>query len=429
MALTIDSKPAFAQKLTEMGLNDLVPKFTELCWSTFGDFGFASSAPPGTNPDLFEKEVLQPLLGEDRKLSAKIRRLYAISYAIAVSEAERASGNEPDKPLTMNAAERESRREVLAKRLTGFALAGPSDPAHRLIDRMATILTKGEIKYVDWSKCAERSQEIVDVPDVACLKMSKDGFVQQAFLPHDPAADTSTDLLLDLALRRRSLAADIAGLCSFEAMDAWTEVLKAAYLAPPPPGFSRVTLQQLKQADEELWRLCAVSCRTGCGMPPGETRTSFEKAWKECMFDYGVRLRLQPSRSSSGSSSSTSSSFAPAPPHARGDGNQKLLNQIANMQSQIENLKRKRDDMGSSGSKGGGKGKSKKGGGKKQFRVKQAPKELQGKTLQTLSGDNICYAFNLGGCADAAPGERCPRGWHICAQPGCGKPHGMQQNH
>ena len=62
MVLTIDSKPAFAQKLAEMGLNDLVPKFTELCWLTFGDFGFACHEGPGCTQEVFQKTVLTPLL-------------------------------------------------------------------------------------------------------------------------------------------------------------------------------------------------------------------------------------------------------------------------------------------------------------------------------------------------------------------------------
>ena len=34
-----------------------------------------------------------------------------------------------------------------------------------------------------------------------------------------------------------------------------------------------------------------------------------------------------------------------------------------------------------------------------------------------------CFAYNLDGCTDAAPGEACSRGWHLCAKKGCDKPH------
>ena len=41
----------------------------------------------------------------------------------------------------------------------------------------------------------------------------------------------------------------------------------------------------------------------------------------------------------------------------------------------------------------------------------------------------LCWAFNLpGGCNKVAPGSACDRGLHLCAEPGCQKPHSMQQH-
>jgi len=426
---TVDSKAAFEQRLTDLELQDLLPKFTELKWLTFGDFGFASSAPPGGDAATFEAEVLKPLLGEQRVLAAKVRRLYAQSYALAIAETEHATTGD-DKPVAMNAAEREARRALLSERLSGFSLAGANDPSNKLIDRMAAILLKSEVRYVEWSKCSERSQELVDIPDVTALKVGKDGLVHQAFIPHDPSADCSTDLLLDLCWRRRALAADVAGLCSYECMHNWHEVMKAEYLRAPPAGFGRVTLAQCKAADEEVWRLVAASCRTGVGKKPGAIRTRFEEAFNEATRDFGVRLRMQPLPRGS-SSSASSSSFPPAPPgQPRPDRElQTLRNQLNQAREQNSNLKRKMSttsgvNLVQDWKKGKGKGK-----GKKDNRPRQAPAELRGKQLTTSNGDNICYSFNLGGCPDAAPGERCPKGWHVCAEPGCGKAHPIRGNH
>ena len=35
-------------------------------------------------------------------------------------------------------------------------------------------------------------------------------------------------------------------------------------------------------------------------------------------------------------------------------------------------------------------------------------------------GEPICYNWNLPkGCTAAAAGQKCPRGWHVCAAAGC----------
>ena len=32
----------------------------------------------------------------------------------------------------------------------------------------------------------------------------------------------------------------------------------------------------------------------------------------------------------------------------------------------------------------------------------------------------LCWDFNLSTCSNAAAGEQCPKGWHLCAAKGCG---------
>ena len=73
----------------------------------------------------------------------------------------------------------------------------------------------------------------------------------------------------------------------------------------------------------------------------------------------------------------------------------------------------------SSNSKGRSKGKKGKRG-----RGPNIPKGLIGKSLQTQSGERLCWAYNLEqGCKEAQPGERCQRGYHWCAKPNCNKAH------
>ena len=203
MAATVDSKAAFAARLSALELTVLAPKFAENGWETFGDFGFASTSPPGGDPAIFQTEVLDKLLTpETANKAAKVRRLFAQAYAIAVQEMQSIVSSEPDNPVTMNPSEREARRKVLTERISGFEVTGASDPSFRLIDRCATILARGEVKYISWDKCTERGQELVDVPDVRALRIDRDGFVTSTAKDHDPDADLSSDLLLDLREER-----------------------------------------------------------------------------------------------------------------------------------------------------------------------------------------------------------------------------------
>ena len=72
-----------------------------------------------------------------------------------------------------------------------------------------------------------------------------------------------------------------------------------------------------------------------------------------------------------------------------------------------------------------GKGKGKRAGGKK-GRGPNVPKALIGKSLQTQSGERICWPFKMeSGCSEARPGEKCSRGLHVCCEPNCQKPHSL----
>ena len=74
--------------------------------------------------------------------------------------------------------------------------------------------------------------------------------------------------------------------------------------------------------------------------------------------------------------------------------------------------------------KGGGRN---KGGGKGSG--PRLPPALIGKDLKTPDGRNICFGFNLPeGCRNAEPGKSCPRGAHVCCEPGCYKAHSLCQH-
>ena len=56
------------------------------------------------------------------------------------------------------------------------------------------------------------------------------------------------------------------------------------------------------------------------------------------------------------------------------------------------------------------------------------PKELRGKYHRTSAGEPLCFGYNTSqGCphTDIKPGQRCPKGWHLCMEPKCQQAHGL----
>ena len=378
------SKTAFAQAMVDFGLLDpqVRSKFSEFGWDTYNDFAFATSDPAGRDATAFQKEVLDVVLPDDgskKHLIPKLRRLYAQAYVFATKAmTDEAEPKSIQEVVPMHPADRTTRTQKLRDRITGWSLSGMNLPSQALIDKFATMLSKGNVKYIAWEKCTSKEQEMLDEPDVKGLRITQDGLLLQ-----DVAKDMKTDLagefLWDFALRRRACAGDVSGLITYEAQNEWQELLKSFYLKSPPPGHRRVSWAQLRNADVELWTQVALACEDGTkGDNPDVT--AFEKAWREKMNDQHVRACLQflPGApvSSTSSSSDRPGVTLTAGPGASSDSAEvaKLKRRLDQQDVQINNLKRQ---------KGKGKGKDKGKKGKKQHR---APRDLGGRNAMTPNG-------------------------------------------
>ena len=86
------------------------------------------------------------------------------------------------------------------------------------------------------------------------------------------SADLRSDPLLQCAFRRRSIAFEMADLASYESMELVTDLFLRELMRAPPPGFSKVTLDQLLRPDRELFFELGHRCRTGVRRMPGGRR-------------------------------------------------------------------------------------------------------------------------------------------------------------
>ena len=57
------------------------------------------------------------------------------------------------------------------------------------------------------------------------------------------------------------------------------------------------------------------------------------------------------------------------------------------------------------------------------------PLELRSEWHRNAQGEPLCFGYNTAKQCDLAKdGERCSKGWHLCAEPKCLQPHGLLQH-
>eukprot|EP00971_Amphidinium_carterae_P243427 4833640-Amphidinium_carterae.1 len=73
--------------------------------------------------------------------------------------------------------------------------------------------TENSLRYIEWSRCARREQEVAAEPRDPVLTFDpKTGVLKQGVGQSALQSDLSTDLLLCFALRRRGLALEQANI-------------------------------------------------------------------------------------------------------------------------------------------------------------------------------------------------------------------------
>ena len=312
---------------------------------------------------------------------------------------QRVEKSDDSVPVTLNGAERETRLQAQKARLGGLSFQGEEEVAHDSYNLVYVMIQKDDLVWLSPEKFGTRRSEF------SAKKQGKELIIDGSGLAIKEKQTTTvcslaTDLDLVMALRRRALAFDLIGVATFNTINKYRQALAQRLQEPPPPGYSKVSLQQLIRADRAVFlrasELTTTLKRSAGGQLPLDTILD------AILLDPSVAYHLLPLPLSNSSSAETSK-----------DG------------------KRPSADPGSSqrgakiqkfAKRPGGPGAVKK----TNFAV---PKELIGKLRQTPKGHRLCWSFNLPcGCADAKPGGKCSRGLHLCAEPSCLKPHSMQQH-
>ena len=79
----------------------------------------------------------------------------------------------------------------------------------------------------------------------------------------DVSADTSTEILLQFALRRRGLSMDQANLLEYNIHQKWVDRVIKMRLTPPPHGYQMTSFRQILDADKKLFEELCDATRAG----------------------------------------------------------------------------------------------------------------------------------------------------------------------
>ena len=458
--MSLDSAVVFAKRVNELGLGAYLAVMKEYEWGTHGNFAFA--VPVGANgafdTDVFDEKVARIVFGAPAPdpIPAKItvlRRLFFESHALMLQDLKcKAERSENDPPRRMPQAEREARRQALIAKLAGaIAVEGDLDPAHFVVDKFHNMLDEERLEYMPWAAVATRKAELNAGPTRKKWFADASGALRAAEHRDEPTADTSTHWEVSLALQRRGLAAEMAGIMTFQAHEKLRlRFLRALTEKTGDSRYEAPSVSRVMAADAWLWE--RLSAETASGLKPASSADPLpaDVALASVLNSMAFEIKLAPlPRSAAGPAAADKDAPAPAGKRRR---NKKELNAICDAPAakdvEIERLKKELQaakagkNGGGSGSGGGnnnrlmltdrghnagGKGGGKsggKGGGKGGAKGTEfVPAELRPGVGVLPDGRRICFNYNLGKCHAADPGQACNRGLHVCTNEGCGRAH------
>ena len=451
----VDSAAVFAERCVELGISNLEADFERLGWASFGNFAYAipTSAAGSFDDGLFREKVLARLFNinadaEEPKEGAVVRRLFCESIALATQALRsKMDRTDADPPRRIPQAERDVRKTRLDARLgAAIEIKGDLEPANCLVDRFAGMLDDRRVEYVEWASCATRKAEMQAGPARKRFFTEHNGLLKVNEVKDDPTVNATTLFDISLALQRRGLAAELAGLMSYEAHETIrNRLVKALRDTPRAAGYQAPPVSQVREADVFIWEQIGQRCGSGLRPQTSADPLPADVAVKAILGEHELAIMLMPLPVGSGAARAKAIKAEPDDETGTGlkmrgarGGKAKNKDKDHNKDNSKDNrIKELERDLAAaragggraSGSGGGGKGKGGDGKGKRsddkggKGGTGRVPAELEPGVGKLPDGTPLCFGFNLGRCDAARSGHKCARGLHACTRPGCGGNH------
>ena len=263
----MDSAASFRDRAEKIGLPSAdIDVLARSNLGTFGQFSFLSSFQPGSSDETPFTDALVKVLGHtvDAGALAGWRRLFFESHTLTMADLRsRLERKEDETPRKLLMPERIERLERARKDLTGITIDTQLEPAHRLVDMAAQQAEESTVRCIALKECVSRETELMHGKTEQAIELTADGSMKLTKRQQEIKLEVTGDLKVKMALQRRALAYHIAGLVTFQKLDAIIQRMYALMTREPVKGFRAVTLQQVINADRELW-MVAISVAQSC---------------------------------------------------------------------------------------------------------------------------------------------------------------------
>ena len=194
-----------------------------------------------------------------------VRRLVFIAQSLAVADMkQQVDGPSESQRKELAPAEREARITRQRNRLVGLTLNGELECAHVCHDHVLTMLEKNTIVYyLEPSKFPSRRSEVASEKSVKEITLESTKTLKLSDRKQDLSCDTHSELLVMQALQRRALALDLVGVASYVEVEKYNTFLTMHLQTPPPPGYGKISVSQILQADRQAWMRLAEKLTQG----------------------------------------------------------------------------------------------------------------------------------------------------------------------
>ena len=313
---------------------------------------------------------------------SRFRRLHFEAQTLVVAHLKSQITNDPvsDAPKKLPQAEKVARLEDQKRRLTGLEIKGELQPSYTLLDLAASIADSGAIIWIPPSKCSKRDSEvqgsIKEKPQTLIVEQQT---VRMATAEQKINVDTSNELQLQWALQRRGLAMDQCQLLTYAVHDKWVQTLLTSMTRDAPPGYGKVSMEQVIRADKHMFTLLSQEI-TGSLKPNSLGEKPMDTMMQTLACDPRVNMFLLP------------------------------------LPSTVKVAKEPADDVEAPPRPTPVPRPNPKKKARPSPKAKSVcPQELKGFKQLNASNIPICWAFNLSsGCSEAVSNGRCKKGSHEC---------------
>ena len=247
-----ESRAAFVKRALEVGLAQAeVDHLVAAHIDTLSKLAFVL-VPPGKVPEDSAVSGLLPSTSNQGSV-AGLKRLLFEAHTLIVSELkQRVEKADDSAPVSLNGAERETRLEAQKLRLGGLSFQGEEEVAHDAYNLVYAMIQKDDLVWLSPEKFGTRRSEI------SAKKQGKELIIDGSGLAikekqTNTVCSLASDLELVMALRRRALAFDLLAVSTFNTINKYHQALAQRLQEPPPPGYSKVSLQQLIRADRAVF--------------------------------------------------------------------------------------------------------------------------------------------------------------------------------